>query len=82
MTRAEYEKYLINQNINITKLNIVIGEKKEIPYITGCFQEDGVWKIYMVGERQDFDIVQEGNEEEIFDVMYSITKSRMKRIGN
>lgn len=34
----------------------------------------------MIGERQDFDIVQEGNEQEIFDVMYSITKSRIRRI--
>ncbi|QIZ06202.1 hypothetical protein HFZ78_05235 [Priestia megaterium] len=79
MTRVEYDNYIVKQNIDISKLNIVIGEKKEIPYITGCFQEDGVWKLYMVGERQDFDIVQQGTEEEIFDVMYSITESRRKR---
>jgi hypothetical protein len=79
MTRVEYDNYIVKQNIDISKLNIVIGVKKEIPYITGCFQEDGVWKLYMVGERQDFDIVQQGTEEEIFDVMYSITESRRKR---
>ncbi|WP_026565208.1 hypothetical protein [Bacillus sp. UNC41MFS5] len=79
MTRVEYDNYIVKQNIDISKLNIVIGDKKEIPYITGCFQEDGVWKLYMVGERQDFDIVQQGSEEEIFDLMYSITESRRKR---
>lgn len=79
MTRVEYDNYIVKQNIDISKLNIVIGDKKEIPYITGCFQEDGVWKLYMVGERQDLDIVQQGSEEEIFDLMYSITESRRKR---
>lgn len=64
------------------KINLVIGEKKVIPYVTGCFKEDGVWKIYMVGECQDFDIVQEGNEDKIFSMMHSITKSRLKCSNN
>ncbi|MCC5804372.1 hypothetical protein [Rossellomorea vietnamensis] len=79
MTRIEFEKFIAIQNIDTNKLNLVIGEKKVIPYVTGCFEEDGLWKIYIVGERQDFDIVQEGTEEEIFSVMSSITKSRVKR---
>ena len=79
MNRSEYEDFIAMQNIDINKLNLVIGEKKTIPYVTGCFQEDGVWKLYMVGERQDFDIVQVGTEEEIFKVMRSITESRLKR---
>ncbi|WP_052504518.1 hypothetical protein [Rossellomorea aquimaris] len=79
MTRIEYESFIAMQNIDVNKLNLVIGEKKVIPFVTGCFEEDGVWKIYMVGERQEFDIVKEGTEEEIFNVMCSITKSRVKR---
>jgi hypothetical protein len=79
LTRVEYEDFIAMQNIDISKLNLVIGEKKAIPYVTGCYQEDGVWKIYMVGERQDLDIVQVGTEEEIFKVMCSITESRLKR---
>jgi hypothetical protein len=82
LTRLEYENFISMKNIDISKLNLVIGEKKVIPYVTGCFQEDGVWKIYMVGERQDFDIVQVGTEEEIFNVMRSITESRIKRSNN
>ena len=82
LTRTEYENFLVMQNIDINKLNLVIGEKKVIPYVTGCFEEDGVWKIYMVGERQDFDIVQEGTEEEMFNIMHSITKSRVKCSNN
>lgn len=79
MTRLEYENFILMKNIDISKLNLVIGEKKVVPYVTGCFQEDGVWKIYMVGERQDLDVVQVGTEEEIFNVMRSITESRIKR---
>jgi hypothetical protein len=82
LNRIEYENFIAMQNIDANKLNLVIGEKKVIPFVTGCFEEDGVWKIYMVGERQEFDIVQEGTEEEIFNVMYSITKSRVKRGNN
>jgi hypothetical protein len=82
LTRFEYENFISMKNIDISKLNLVIGEKKVIPYVTGCFQEDGVWKIYIVGERQDFDIVQVGTEEEIFNVMRSITESRIKRSNN
>ncbi|MGG0658427.1 hypothetical protein [Rummeliibacillus pycnus] len=81
MTRIEYENFLVMQNIDINKLNLV-GEKKVIPYFTGCFEEDGVWKIYMVGERQDFDIVQEGTEEGIFNIIHSVTKSRVKCNNN
>ena len=33
----------------------------------------------MVRERKDLDIVQQGTEEEIFDVIDSITESRRKR---
>ncbi|MBM7602808.1 hypothetical protein JOC75_000778 [Metabacillus crassostreae] len=78
MTRIEYENLIVMQNIDTNKLNLVIGEKKVIPYVTGCFKEDGIWKIYIVGERRDFDIVQEGTEEEIFNSIHSITKSRLK----
>jgi hypothetical protein len=79
LTRLEYEKFISKKIIDISKFNLVIGEKKVIPYVTGCFQEDGVWKIYMVGERQDLDVVQVRTEEEIFNVMRSITESRIKR---
>ncbi|MCC5804380.1 hypothetical protein [Rossellomorea vietnamensis] len=80
MTKKEFEKFIAIQNIDTNKLNLVTGEKKIIPYVTGCFEEDGVWKIYMVGELQDFDIVQEGTEEEIFNVMSSITKSELNTV--
>ncbi|WP_160724829.1 hypothetical protein [Bacillus sp. USDA818B3_A] len=78
MTRLEYVEYINQNNIDISKLNIVIGARRVVPYITGCFEENGIWKLYLVGERQDFDIVQEGTEDEIFDVIYNITVSRMK----
>ena len=79
MTNEEYEKRVEKENINLNELQIVIGMVSNVPYTIGCFREGCLWKIYMVGERQDLDIVQQGTEEEIFDVMYSITESRRKR---
>ncbi|MEY2195376.1 hypothetical protein AB7942_21960 [Neobacillus sp. BF23-41] len=78
MTNEEYEKRVEKGNINLNELKIVIGMVSNVPFTTGCFKEGCLWKIYMVGERQDLDIVQQGTEEEIFDVMYSITESRRK----
>lgn len=77
MTRKEYEKYISDNNIDLEKLNIYIGRKTNIPYSYGCFEEDSVWKAYMVGERQDFGIGRVGTEEEIFSLMYNITLNRI-----
>lgn len=43
--------------------NFIIGEKTNVPYSTGCYQEDNIWIIYEVGERQDFGILAQGTEE-------------------
>ena len=45
----------------------------------GCYQDQGIWKIYKVGERQNFVVVKEGNEEEIFETMYKVTKGMLKQ---
>ena len=79
MTSEEYEKRVEKENINLNELQIVIGMVSNVPYTIGCFREGDFWEIYMIGERQDLDIVQRGLEEEIFDLMYSITESRRKR---
>ena len=39
----------------------------------GCFQDQELWKIYNIGERQNFVVVEEGNEEDIFESMYKLT---------
>lgn len=46
--------------------NFVVGRKTNVPYSTGCYEQDNVWVIYEVGERQDFGILAQGTEEEMF----------------
>lgn len=79
MTRDEYEKKVRENGINLDRLNIVIGRITNIPDSMGCYQDQGIWKIYKVGERQNFVVVKEGNEEEIFETMYKVTKGMLKQ---
>ena len=57
MTRDEYEKKVRENGINIDALNIVIGRITNIPDSMGCYQDQGIWKIYNIGERQNFVVV-------------------------
>ncbi len=79
MTKEEYEKRIHNENINLDKLQIVIGNVTNVPYTTGCFKDGEIWKIYKVGERQNLVVVREGNEDEIFESMYKVTKGLLKQ---
>jgi hypothetical protein len=73
MTRDEYEKKVRENGINIDALHIVIGRITNIPDSMGCYQDQGIWKIYKVGERQNLVVVEEGNEADIFESMYKLT---------
>ncbi|MBT2730755.1 hypothetical protein J7E63_28500 [Bacillus sp. ISL-75] len=79
MTKEEYEKRIQNENINLDKLQIVIGSVSNVPYTTGCYRDGDFWKIYKVGERQNLVVVREGNEDEIFESMYKVTKGLLKQ---
>jgi hypothetical protein len=79
MTREEYEKKIEEEKINLDNLQIVIGRVSNVPYTTGCYKDGELWKIYKVGERQNFVVVKEGNEEEIFETMYKVTKGMLKQ---
>ncbi len=78
MLQSEFMKKVADEKINLDKLNVVIGRTTNVPFSLGCFKEDSVWKIYEVGERQDFGIISEGSEDEIFDKMYRLIMGEIK----
>lgn len=73
MKKDEYENKVKMLGINLERLDIVIGEKTNVPFSIGCYFEDGDWFLYDVDERQNFTIIERGTEEQIFKFLYMIT---------
>jgi len=49
------------------------------PYIIGCYQEDGVWKIYKTKERGGYFIIDEYTDENAaFDDLYELVYIQKK----
>ncbi|HEX9062314.1 MAG TPA: hypothetical protein VF941_19255 [Clostridia bacterium] len=78
MLKDEFMKKIKDENIMLDRLDVVIGETTNVPFSLGCYKEGNVWKIYRIGERQNFSIIKFGKEEEIFDEMYSLIKGKIK----
>ncbi|MED3908462.1 hypothetical protein FQP34_13130 [Peribacillus simplex] len=78
MTRNEYKNKIKELGIDLQEFKIVIGRKTNVPFSTGCYFEDGNWILYNVDERQNFSIIEKGNEDRIFKFLYMIT---MEKIG-
>ncbi|PJI07813.1 MULTISPECIES: hypothetical protein [Clostridium] len=79
MTYTEYLSKIKDSNINLERLNIVIGRKTNVPYSKGCYQENDIWYFYDVNERQDLVITKTGTEDEIFGYLYLITRALLKQ---
>jgi preprotein translocase subunit Sec63 len=77
MTRSEYENEIKELGVDLQELNIVIGRKTNVPISTGCYFEDGNWILYNVDERQNFSIIEKGNEDRIFKFLYMITMGKI-----
>lgn len=77
MKKSEYEIKIQDLGINLEKLNIVIGRKTKVPFSTGCYFENDNWILYDVDERQNFSIIEAGEEERIFKFLYMITMGKI-----
>lgn len=77
MKYAEYLSEIKDSGINLERLNIVIRRKTNVPFSTGCYFEDGEWVLYGVDERQNFSIVEKGDEDRIFKFLYMITMGKI-----
>lgn len=78
MTKQDLELYIKKNFIDLKKANIFLGQKSNIPFSIGCYEENGVWYLYEVGEMQNTEIVKEGNEEEVIRHLYYKIRGRMK----
>lgn len=70
MKKSELMAWVKSNNIDLKKYNIVIGEKSNVPYSVGCYEEAGTWYLYEVGERQNFSVIKEGNEDDVIKHLY------------
>lgn len=77
MTKNEFMEYVRQNKIDLKKYNVIIGEKSNVPYTIGCYEEDTKWHIYEVGERQNCSIIKSGDEKEIFKYLYFKLRGRV-----
>lgn len=80
MTRQDLELYIKKNFIDLKKANIFLGQKSNIPFSIGCYEENEVWYLYEVGEMQNIEIVKEGTEEEVIRHLYYKILGRMKGV--
>lgn len=78
MTKQDLELYTKKNFIDLKKANIFLGQKSNIPFSIGCYEENGVWYLYEVGEMQNIEIVKAGTEEEVIRHLYYKIRGRMK----
>lgn len=77
MTREEFENKINQQGIDLEKLSIFIGRKANTPFSTGCYLEDENWILYDVDKRQNYSIIEKGNEDRIFQFLYMISMGKI-----
>ncbi len=77
MTKSEFLEYVRQNRIDLKKYNVIVGEKSNVPYTIGCYEEDTSWYLYEVGERQNSSIIQHGDENEIFNYLYFKLRGRV-----
>lgn len=74
MTKQEFLKRMGSERpLKDSLVSIKVGELIDSPDIIGCYQENGVWKIYKTKERGGYYIVHEYiDENEAFDDLYEL----------
>jgi len=64
MNRKEFDNFFREKGVNLRREGFVVGEFTNEPSVIGCYEENGVWKVYRNSERQTTRITFEGSEEE------------------
>jgi hypothetical protein len=74
LVRIEKEKPLKDSPVRIK-----VGKLVNSPYIIGCYQDNGLWKIYETEERGGYFIIKEFTDEnEAFDFLYRVIYNEKK----
>ena len=75
MTKSEFLDRIKKENIQLGQWLIILDEVNGSPFVMGCQEEDGKWKIYKTGERHGHYIFDEYDNENIaFDEFYELIK--------
>lgn len=83
MTKLEFFRKMKNEKIDLAEYIVVVDSLTDEPFVLGCYNDNGVWKIYETKERSGHFIIDEVVDENIaFDELYELVKIQEKYIKN
>ena len=83
MTKLEFLQKIKNDNIELAEYIVVVDSLTDEPFVLGCYNDNGVWKIYETKERSGHFIIDEvADENTAFDELYELVKIQEKYIKN
>lgn len=62
----------------LKNVQVSVGKKSNIPYSINCYEENGIWLISEVGERQEVSIIIEGEENLVFEKLNKVVRGELK----
>ncbi|MCM1288981.1 MAG: hypothetical protein NC240_11795 [Clostridium sp.] len=79
MTLNELKNKLSSERHAVGSLQIICGEKWEMPDVLGIYEEDGVWYVYDTNDRGGIIVLEEGNENDMTEELYQRVLKKEKR---
>lgn len=76
MTKSEFLQKWDEKSLRYA--DVIVGKRTNIPYSTNCYEEDGLWVISVVGERQDESIRIKDDENLVFDELDCMVSIKLK----
>jgi len=82
MTKQEFLRRMVVENpLKDSLFTIEVEELIDSPYIFGCYEENGAWKVYETRERGGYFIIKEfSNESDAFDFLYRVVNSEREML--
>ena len=80
MTKQEFlRKMELEKPLKDSLVTIEVNELIDSPYIFGCYEENGIWRVYETKERGGYYIVKDfNNENEAYDFLYQVVYNEKK----
>lgn len=76
MTKNEFlEKW--SEDV-LKRVRVIVGSKSVLAYSINCYEENGIWVISRIGERQEGTIIYEGEENFIFEKLNKIVCGKLE----
>ena len=80
MTKQEFlERMEKEKPLKDYLLDIEVDKLIDSPYLIGCYEEYGIWKVYQTEERGGYYIIKAfNNENDAFDFLYALVYEEKK----